>query len=305
MLCLTRLHPSLRGRRPLEASSEDVIEDPCAVVKYVMHIWHVSWYLTYDFYTTSSSSSPWQAAGKACIDYFSALAAWHPTTRLQTPKRWSSKRLSTRNLTNAWHESSSWDSTSFSLPRVAWLRVTAEPLSYWGFSWADGTSADLRVDSVVDHVALLSSEAVGLLSIPHWVTESQTHRKWYNGHVQLMIFTDCPVLPLILSCWKHGNFLAWSRWRGSFWCILSIDPKPSRIIRERNPHESTSHASETSHLSNILIQNAVRLNKYGSLQLYITSKSLMAGSNSRRQTWCSPPPWWCSKWTDVTPDQPC
>ena len=38
-----------------------------------------------------------------------------------------------------------------------------------GCSWADGTSADLRVDSVEDHVALLSSEAVGLLSIPQKV----------------------------------------------------------------------------------------------------------------------------------------
>ena len=40
--------------------------------KYVMHMWHVSWYLTnfYSVSSDSSESSPWQAAGKACVDYF-------------------------------------------------------------------------------------------------------------------------------------------------------------------------------------------------------------------------------------------
>ena len=28
----------------------------------------------------------------------------------------------------------------------------------------------------------------------------------YRGHVQLMIFTDCLVLLLILSKWGHSNF---------------------------------------------------------------------------------------------------
>ena len=46
----------------------------------------------------------------------------------------------------------------------------------------------------------LCSEVVGLLSILQKVEEC------YNGHVQLMIFTDCDCLVLILSEWGHSNF---------------------------------------------------------------------------------------------------
>ena len=47
----------------------------------------------------------------------------------------------------------------------------------------------------------LHSEAAALLSILAKVGER------YKGHVQLIIFTDCLVLLLILSKWGHIKFL--------------------------------------------------------------------------------------------------
>ena len=49
-------------------------------------------------------------------------------------------------------------------------------------------------------VASLRSEAAGIFSILQKVEAR------YNGHVQLMIFTDCLVLLLILSNWGHSDF---------------------------------------------------------------------------------------------------
>ena len=72
-----------------------------------------------------SESSPWQAAGYACVDYFSALAAWHSNTRRRTAsdaRKWSSTRLPTRKSTNTWRARSRRDTTSFLLPCVAWRR---------------------------------------------------------------------------------------------------------------------------------------------------------------------------------------
>ena len=88
-------HPSLRLEstgRPLEASS------PARnLSKFAMHLWHVFWYLTNTF-------SPCQAAGKAGVDYFSALAGGLPTTRRRTRWTWSSTRLPTRNSTITWRQ---------------------------------------------------------------------------------------------------------------------------------------------------------------------------------------------------------
>ena len=49
-------------------------------------------------------------------------------------------------------------------------------------------------------VASLRSEAAGIFSI---LQKVEAH---YNRHVQLMIFTDCLVLLLILSNWGHSDF---------------------------------------------------------------------------------------------------
>ena len=49
-------------------------------------------------------------------------------------------------------------------------------------------------------VASLRSEAAGMLSI------LQKVEALYNGHVQLLIFTDCLVLLLILPNWGHSDF---------------------------------------------------------------------------------------------------
>ena len=49
-------------------------------------------------------------------------------------------------------------------------------------------------------LASLRSEPVGIFSI------LQNVDACYNGHVQLMIFTDCLVFLLILSNWGHSDF---------------------------------------------------------------------------------------------------
>ena len=80
-------------------------------------------------FTSSDSreSSSWQAPGKACVDYFSALAAWHSTTSRQTPGTWSSTRLPTRYYST--------NPTSFLLPRIAWRRPPFWQMSQLARRW--------------------------------------------------------------------------------------------------------------------------------------------------------------------------
>ena len=52
-------------------------------------------------------------------------------------------------------------------------------------------------------MASLRSEIAGILCILQEVSKVEAR---YNGHVQLMIFTDCLVLLLMLSNSRHSNF---------------------------------------------------------------------------------------------------
>ena len=52
MLCLPRLHPSIRRRRQLEASSEDVMEDPCDRLFQICDA-NVAIFLVFDEFSTN------------------------------------------------------------------------------------------------------------------------------------------------------------------------------------------------------------------------------------------------------------
>ena len=104
-------------------------------------MWYVSWYLTNFFSTSSDSSesSPWQPAGKAYVDYVSALVA--SRTRRRTSGTWSSTRLPTRNSTNIIRRAcSSRETTNFLLLaspgadhlKDGWRRWVARGLQHLG-----------------------------------------------------------------------------------------------------------------------------------------------------------------------------
>ena len=92
ILRLQRLHSSPGCRRLLclllGALSEDLIEDSCAWCFKTCVALVTPWlYLVFE---AMFASYPWQAACKACVDYFSALAGGQLAKRLQTLGTWSS-----------------------------------------------------------------------------------------------------------------------------------------------------------------------------------------------------------------------
>ena len=75
----------------------------------------------------------------------------------------------------------------------------------------------------------LHSEAAALLSILAKVGE----------HIQLIIFTDCLVILLILSKWGHIKFLTQVTWPSR---QFFFDPKTSRTVKEVILIKVKSHA---------------------------------------------------------------
>ena len=119
----------------LEASSEDITEDPCAG-HFQMCDKYVTLFLVFDELFLLPLPAIELARLCRLLLGLGHRAPYYETTNARNIMAWSLIRLPTKKTMNTWRTSSSRDTTSFFVLSVAWCRHSYRRVAPLGCSWA-------------------------------------------------------------------------------------------------------------------------------------------------------------------------